>query len=81
MLMTPSIRRPSFLRALEGLLGLHPASAFTGWRSRAAQRRGDDTMDRMSLTLLDDMGLLSGDACSTDHGLVELAMRMRGRWS
>jgi uncharacterized protein YjiS (DUF1127 family) len=81
MLTTAPIHKPSFLRALEGLLDLHPASAFTGWRTCAAQRRGDDALDRMSLPLLDDMGLLSGDVCSTDRGLVELAMRARERWS
>lgn len=77
MFMTPPLRKRSFLSSLVALIGFQPAPTLRRSGARAAQRRGEEALDRMCPHLLDDLGLHSGDSCVTDWGLVEAASRMR----
>ena len=77
MFMTPPLRKRSFLSSLVALVGFQPASTLRRSGARSARHRGEEALDRMCPYLLHDIGLLSGDSCVTDWGLVEAASRMR----
>ncbi|WP_176559331.1 hypothetical protein [Rubellimicrobium roseum] len=44
-------------------------------------RETEADLDRLSLRTHDELGLLSGEGCVTDWGLLERAERLRSGWA
>lgn len=79
MFAAATVHRRLFVDALSGLRALRFAMAFTRRPVRAAECGTD--RDGMALPALDELGLLSGEGCISDWGLVERAARFRSGWS
>ncbi len=78
MFATATTHKPPFVSLLESLRAF---AAFSRGKACAIDREGESNLDRMSLQALDQLGLLSGEGCVTDWGLVERAALMRSGWT
>jgi hypothetical protein len=67
-------------RLFAGLLDLHPATLFAGWSARRHEARARDAIQRLSPHLREDLALPYEAGCTSEAGLVEMAMRSAGRW-
>lgn len=81
MLATITAHHSCFKDVLNRLGALRFAKAAARRRARAAERARLAELDRASLLALDDLGLLSGEGCDTEWGLLERAARLRNGWS
>ena len=74
MITTPELSGTGF--------GVEPAQHVFRRRRVGADAREDEAdQDRMALRTHDELGLLSGEGCVTDWGLVEQAERLRSGWA
>ena len=81
MFATATTHKGPLVSALEGLRAFRLSAALGLGGARAANREGEADLGRMSLHALDELGLLSGEGCVTDWGLVERAARLRSGWA
>lgn len=80
MFATAALHKLPFMGALQELRTVHFGLGFNRERARAVQREERD-LACVPWHALDDLGLLSGEGCVSDWGLVEASGRLRSGWS
>ena len=81
MSATATTRPPSLGMVLDRLDAFWRGAAVPRSSTRAMDRMEEAEASRLSLRTLDELGLLSGESCVTDWGLVEQAERLRSGWA
>ena len=73
MFATASFTRRPVSDALGALRAMRFTRALSPWRVPSTEDEDPANDHRMMLRTLDELGLLSGEGCSTERGLLELA--------
>jgi hypothetical protein len=81
MFATATTHTQPFTGVLHSLRSFRPRLSFTRGHARLGASESDADQARTFLRTLDELGLLSGEGCVADRGLLEQAARLRTGWS